>query len=536
MPDKKQRMNRANKDAETVEVVMPPKIVADVPDLKSGLKDVADMLKKQAQDLKSSQAGVGMQLALEDMKASLSGIQNSFKGFNVEKIGASFQKVGDDLKAEFELFRDGSKAFGQWSVDTFKSGMEKLGTKMDDIKNNTSVKAFTEAVQNGFQKVVGYDFKELFSETMESVKNIGGKIKDGLSGMAGRIKDKGMGVWEKVRDKLIELGAMILSIVASIGFFKGLENATKWFGENATFGEKIASVLVTFFGSLLGLTDEEQKNVAKFLGKMFNGIFKWIEDLFTGLFVGAKEIVQGFISGDTQRIIGGVRKIVTTITDAIFGIGDAILSTIFGPEKSAAILQPLKDAVQKILDIGVEIFNIFKNVWGLITGEGGSWGQLFDSFKNIGSKLLGIADDLIKSVMAAFNLGDWYAKAKQTVVDTFYSVINAVIDFINGITKYIPGVDAIKRLGPTEEEKKAAAELAAKPQAPAPGTSNAGAVAMTAKEVSDENKRLAARAPAPAPMVAAPVVTNNTQNTNNQMVVPFRPKTVFSSRRPSFAA
>ena len=150
-------------------------------------------------------------------------------------------------KAIKEFQREGAiKAELEDLSDDVKAGFKKLGEDSKQLQKRDA-----EGNKKFLQKLFGTpgDRKQAQAEMVELFKSLPGKITNKLGnvlkGAFASLKD-GVGTFFDI----IKTGLLLIGGLAALeSFAEGWDKATDWMGENATFGDKLASGFANIIGS-----------------------------------------------------------------------------------------------------------------------------------------------------------------------------------------------------------------------------------------------------------------------------------------------
>ena len=385
-------------------------------------------------------------------------------------------------------------------------------------------KGVEKAITEGNKKFFGADYAEKFFDGIKSMTNaVSGFAKDKLGKAAGA----GKGMFDKLKNMAIEIGLALAALIGAFTFFKGWDKAIKWFGENADIGDKLASAFANMIGSLLGFSEEETKKFAQGLSNIFHKLWEFVGRAFDGL----KDMILGLVNGDGGRVIEGFKKVFSAVVDGVGYIVESILSVFVGEDKAAKIVEPLKAAFNGIIEVFQGVWNTVQSVIGLFTGNS-SLSDVFTALSGLGAKILSVLDNVVTSFLAIFGLDDMYQKAKDYIGNAVKGFISGIIDFVNGIIKYIPGVPSIpnpyKGSGSTGSTSAPAATTTKTAEPQKVEASNTGQVAQQAKQQAAAKEENAGQKGGgnTNTVVSSPTVNNSV--VSNTYAVPFKPQVGFS--------
>ena len=295
--------------------------------------------------------------------------------------------------------------------DADKQQLEKLSA-LENAANaqlQYAEDAADETTMDAFRKYFG---------TMGDFKQFLGKLGGGAMDKAGEVGTK---ISDKVKDgfsfifDIIKFGLVLFGgLTALTGFMDGWNNAFDWFGENATFGDMLASGLAGIVQAFTGITDDEAKGIAENAAYYINGVISILKRIVAafGNITGLRDRQEGeSILGDSALVIGSLLF--------MFGpkgmIGSAIGLLFKGFMALAGIVAtavgiPVAAVVAIVVGIGLIIAGIIY-YWDEIKAGLSSMGEF---------------------------LSDMYVKYIQPIVDTikdfFVGLYNKAKEFFGGDT------------------------------------------------------------------------------------------------------
>lgn len=400
----------------------------DNQDANNALEDIA----------KSIDVSGPSQLTSEQMSAAL---QKGVSGFNdeIKKINDERKELADqesslleEMAANEQLLAGAVETGNQKLIDSLKeiqeenlnalgeiqaASSQKLdqGKELEEIRDlKKSQMTGLEKLANAFQpeetvqedpnqdpswvdKLLGEN-KEYYDKSIEltgmlgeKFSNFGNKIADGLSSLPG--VDAAKNFFGAIKDLAVKVLMLVGGFTALKGFLDGLENASKWFGDDANFKEIFASGLAGI-AQAFGIVNEEE---AKAIAETLVGIFDWMQDTFMWMFNGVKDFAIGvkdfisklggigdqFASGD---ILGGLSSLWDTITEDLLG------NISMGAVAAFALLAP--KLTLSIVSFGVKA--LLPKVVGLLSGAFGP------ALASIGSAAAGAMSTLVAGIGSAF--------------------------------------------------------------------------------------------------------------------------------------
>ena len=264
-------------------------------------------------------------------------------------------------------------------------------------------------------------FRKYFG-TMGDFKQFLGKLGGGAMDKAGEVGTK---ISDKVKDgfsfifDIIKFGLVLFGgLTAITGFMDGWNNAFEWFGENATFGDMLASGLAGIVQAFTGITDEEAKGIAENAAYYINGILGFLGRVVAafGNITGLRDRQEGeSILGDAGLVLGsllfmfGPKGMIGSAIGFLFK-GFMILAGII----ATAVGIPVAAVVGIIVAIGVVI--------GLIIYY---WDEIKQGLSDFGNWVSNMYSEYIAPIFAA--LGDFF-KAVGDKVRKFFGGDSAEFD------------------------------------------------------------------------------------------------------------
>ena len=190
--------------------------------------------------------------------------------------------------------------------DADKQQLEKLSA-LENAANaqlQYAEDAADETTMDAFRKYFG---------TMGDFKQFLGKLGGGAMDKAGEVGTK---ISDKVKDgfsfifDIIKFGLVLFGgLTALTGFMDGWNNAFEWFGENATFGDMLASGLAGIVQAFTGISDEEAKGIAENAAYYINGVISILKRIVAafGNITGLRDRQEGeSLLGDSALVIGSL--------------------------------------------------------------------------------------------------------------------------------------------------------------------------------------------------------------------------------------
>ena len=140
---------------------------------------------------------------------------------------------------------------------------------LEALKSQTSARGMTFAFVEALQSFLGVDFMEKFQRIADGVKSVGDNIVGKLDSMVvSPVKGLLDGFFDAVK-----LGiALIGGVIGLQAFLDGWQNAERWFGSNADWGDRIAAGMASIVQTFLGLEDEQAQRLAEGISTFIGGI------------------------------------------------------------------------------------------------------------------------------------------------------------------------------------------------------------------------------------------------------------------------
>lgn len=313
-----------------------------------------------------------------------------------------------------------------------------VGAKLKDLENKQQVAkdtapgmmdAMSEAFRDGLSRFLGVDFKETFLGALTGIKDglvkLGKKMSDGFKKLYTNLIKKPVSSLLDIIMNAIKTAGLVIGFIE---FLKGWEKATKWFGENADFGDRLAAGLANVAGAFLGLDDNQRKIMAEKIATFFDKI----GEIFNDLFEGVKTTVMGLYSGDSSMVKDGLKSIFDTIVDTLLGgIKTLLMNFTDNEARVDEILGNFKAVFDKLFEAGEALFKLASDLAGLIFGDSNSsWGQVWESFSNLGAKMLSLLDEGLNAVLTMVGLDGAYQSLKDgimSVVDTLVYAVESIM-------------------------------------------------------------------------------------------------------------
>jgi len=220
------------------------------------------------------------------------------QAFDTAKLESALAKVIQ----EAQLISDSKKEGEEFT----KEEKERLDT-LQQIETMTSQalqyqeQMADETALDAFKKYFGTmgDFKQFIGNLRETragkqVTKITDKVKDGFAF-----------IFDIIKFGLVLFGGL----TALTGFMDGWNNAFDWFGENATFGDMLASGLAGIVQAFTGISDEEAKGIAETAAYYINGVISILKRIVAafGNITGLRDRQEGeSLLGDAALVVGSL--------------------------------------------------------------------------------------------------------------------------------------------------------------------------------------------------------------------------------------
>ena len=223
------------------------------------------------------------------------------QAFDTAKLESALAKVIQ----EAQLISDSKKEGEEFT----KEEKERLDT-LQQIETMTSQaleyqeQMADETALDAFKKYFGSmgDFKQFIGKlgggAMDKAGEVGTKISD-------KVKDGFSFIFDIIKFGLVLFGGL----TALTGFMDGWNNAFEWFGENATFGDMLASGLAGIVQAFTGISDEEAKGIAENAAYYINGVISILKRIVAafGNITGLRDRQEGeSLLGDSALVIGSL--------------------------------------------------------------------------------------------------------------------------------------------------------------------------------------------------------------------------------------
>ena len=320
------------------------------------------------------------------------------------------EKVVENAIAQAEEII-GRQEEGVEMSDADKEQIEKLGA-LENAANaqlQYAEDAADETTMDAFRKYFGTmgDFKQFISKlgggAMDKAGEVGTKIGD-------KVKDGFAFIFDIIKFGLVLFGGL----TALQGFMNGWNKAFDWFGENASFGDKLAAGLAGIVQAFTGLTDEEAKGVAENAAYYINGVMNFLKRIVAafGNVTGLRDREEGeSMIGDAALIVGsllfmfGPKGMIGKTIGLIFK-GFMLLAGVI----ATALGIPVGIVVGIIVAIGLVIAGIIYY-----------WDEIKAGLSAMGEWLSGMYTEYIKPIF-------------DTIKDFFVGLYNKAKEFFGGDT------------------------------------------------------------------------------------------------------
>lgn len=199
------------------------------------------------------------------------------------------------------------------SVNQLASDMKKLeGDKqvskdvgaIDGVGEGGVVTSFKSAFYDGLTKFFGVDYRAEYFRRLDSMADGFRNLKKDFEVLG---KSLGLDKAKKMATGLFDFmkNAFILgfSVVGIVKFLEGWNIADKWFGENATLGDRIASGLAKVLETF-GFTDDAE-STAKNISQEIKDYKKWIDNEILAWKSMAPEL-----KNDSSKVLLGLKQVI----------------------------------------------------------------------------------------------------------------------------------------------------------------------------------------------------------------------------------
>jgi len=441
-------------------------------------------------------------------------------GQAIGKIQAEAQQGGDD--------------------ETLKA-IQKLEKPLKNIDKNTD-----EDQKKFLMKLFGTpgDRRQAAQQALDAMKQLPQKlgtiVGDKIKGAFSAIKD-GVGTFFDI----IKTGLLLIGGLAALEQFAiGWDKATTWFGDNATFGDKLASALAQIVSAFTGMTEgdtvETAENLAYYFG-LFGDALSRIVSAFSNVF--------GIAEGQEEK----ARGLLGSIIDV--GIVIGTLTMFFKTTRTLMLTSILAGLKTLLITIGTTIITFLAPILATAAAA------LAPFLAMIAPFVIPIAI-LVAGIAMAFNKLKGELGEGATIMDTMKVAVAYLIDFLSmlvnvftfiprkvigllgpRVAKFLFGddvdVSAIEKLSAglrtdrgAEAKKAMQEEIAARPkEVPIEEQNNVPGVAIANNDVdvdaitAEINAQIAGMNTNPVNnTVVAPVTTtNNVSNNINNVALKTRP-------------
>ena len=311
---------------------------------------------------------------------------------------------------------------------------------------NTTMDRMAEAFRDGLSRFFGVDFKQTFLDGLTSIKegllSLSKKLVAGFKSLYKNLIKKPVGTLMDIIMGAIKTAGLVIGFVK---FLEGWQKATKWFGANADFGDKLAAGLANLAGAFMGIDEDQRKELAKKMATFFDRVGETLQEILDGV----RQTIMGLINGDSTEVKEGIRKVWDTIVDtALGGIRTALSSLTDNDERVEAVIGGLKKTFDKLFETGEAFFKFAQDLFGLLLGDSNSsWSKVWDSFSNLGEKILEAIDEGLNTIFTAVGLEDTYKDFKDglqavtdviiTIYDTIMSIPRSIKEMFQAIGQWV---------------------------------------------------------------------------------------------------
>lgn len=203
-------------------------------------------------------------------------------------INQAQNKIAELEKQSYDRIQKYKANFGQ-------SQLKHQEKKKDDPAYAQFTKGKTKGDVSRMDKIRESFYKNGLGILKNISKKIGDFIKAPFKAIAG-LADKGL--------KGILLGLGLLSFIK---FIEGIQKASKWFGDNPTFGDILSSGLANLIGFFTGANEEERKKLAISIKEKYKKLEKtlfYVIDSFSFLI----DTMHKLFTGDFEGVIKNFEK------------------------------------------------------------------------------------------------------------------------------------------------------------------------------------------------------------------------------------
>lgn len=434
-------------------------------------KFAEDILGKFIKETKSG----NLTLDKEAIASDAAGAGKAIKEFQAEgTIKAELEDLSDNVKAGFKKLGDDSKQLQKRDAEGNKKFLQKLfGTPGD-------------------RKQAQAEMVELFKSLPGKITN---KLGNVLKGAFASLKD-GVGTFFDI----IKTGLLLIGGLAALeSFAEGWDKATDWMGENATFGDKLASGFANIIGSFTKMSEAETQQLAETMAGYFETIGNIIGRIVTaftnilGLGVDEESRTLGDKIKDWSIAIGTslllftniastmavkvlsalgmlFKQVVVFLGGIIFGKNSLLrTNAILAGKKMKAALMALR--VASLAFLTVTIPAMAATIGSVVMAIGtflltNPIGWIILALIAVGAALYIFWDDIKAMVQAVQDAGGifiYMRLAWAKVTDGFGRFVNGLIDFYNymvdKVNKVLPARFELSKIS---SSKKFATDSAAK--------------------------------------------------------------------------
>lgn len=308
----------------------------------------------------------------------------------------------------------------------------------------------------------------LAGDLLNAARDLGEKLWNGIEEWVGGIAED-VGEWfagigtsiaekaEVVLEPVITLGTNIYNgikdwidgVVEDIGGW--FENVGQGIADKALWiGEKAGEVGTSVYNAVKGWIDTAIENVGEWFGNIGTNIADTATNLYNNTVTAAKEIWQGFkdkfdsiitsVGTWLSDVAGGISSWATDLYNRAKALAQNVFQGLydkfFGPE---GIIQSVINWVHDIID-KLGLADVLTRWWTMgRTFFENLWSGIKSFFTNIGTGL----KDFI------FGLWNDYLKVGiENVINFFITAVNWIIDQVNKLIQWVPGVPEIPHLVP----------------------------------------------------------------------------------------
>ncbi|MCG7944865.1 MAG: hypothetical protein N0C84_00810 [Candidatus Thiodiazotropha taylori] len=196
-----------------------------------------------------------------------------------------------DIKDKLQTSAEEQSKADQKMLETFTESLEAISKSIGIVEDNTDPKQEEEVQVKSFQRFFGIDFKEKFTETLGAIPNM-------LEGLAGKASSKLTDARDSVVGGLATLGKFVAAFIGIQAGLQGFEKATKWFGENADFGDKIASAMANVVATFTGMDETQTIALATSISTFIDSVSTVASKIAATAKVITDWVLTGSLDGD----------------------------------------------------------------------------------------------------------------------------------------------------------------------------------------------------------------------------------------------